>query len=237
MPDDVTQGLKKEQKVGFTFLLIFGILAVGLGFLQMRNNIYSPFVVRPVAETRPQIVVDETVRLQRIDTDKDGINDFEELQFYKTSPYLADTDSDGIGDKVEIQNGTDPSCPEGQDCGQTSGTAVIATTSANVITPIAENVASPEEIIGQVGGQVIGPGGQLDIEALIKDPQRIRTMLLQTNQITETDLNKISDEALIKLVQEMRATGGAPGTVTLPSEITGEAPTSDSSNDEVNPAQ
>ena len=39
--------------------------------------------------------LDETIRLQRIDTDRDTITDYQELNFYSTSPYLPDTDSDG----------------------------------------------------------------------------------------------------------------------------------------------
>ena len=33
--------LTREQKTGFVLLLVFGLLAVGFGFLQMRNTIYQ----------------------------------------------------------------------------------------------------------------------------------------------------------------------------------------------------
>ena len=35
--------LTREQKTGFVLLLTFGIVAVGMGALQMRNNIYGLF--------------------------------------------------------------------------------------------------------------------------------------------------------------------------------------------------
>lgn len=50
------------------------------------------------------------------DTDGDGLNDWEERNVYNTSPYLKDTDSDGLTDKEEIEQGTDPNCPQGKDC-------------------------------------------------------------------------------------------------------------------------
>ncbi|MFZ2190058.1 MAG: hypothetical protein WAV48_04720, partial [Candidatus Magasanikiibacteriota bacterium] len=103
------KSLNNTQKTGFVLLLVFGILAVGLGLLQMRNAIYNPFYSQ-VAMTgeadADNLILDESARLQSIDTDRDGINDWEELNFYETSPYLADTDSDGMEDKVEIDSGT-----------------------------------------------------------------------------------------------------------------------------------
>ena len=92
-------GLNSTQKTGFVLLLVFGIMAVGLGFLQMRNNIYNPFAISIFQdESNIDSLLDEQTRLQMIDTDHDGINDWEELNFYETSPYLPDTDSDGAGD-------------------------------------------------------------------------------------------------------------------------------------------
>ncbi|MBI4215435.1 MAG: hypothetical protein HY602_01805 [Parcubacteria group bacterium] len=62
--------------------------------------------------------------LKQKDTDKDGLNDYEEIYIYKTSPYLEDSDSDKIKDKDEIQQGLDPLCATGQDCySQTLGQA------------------------------------------------------------------------------------------------------------------
>jgi len=43
-----------------------------------------------------------------MDTDGDGLNDFEELMNYKTNPLLADTDAGSVNDKVEVDRGTDP---------------------------------------------------------------------------------------------------------------------------------
>jgi hypothetical protein len=56
----------------------------------------------------------EKVRQERsdiessVDTDGDGISDFDEVNLYRTNPQLADTDGDGFTDGVEIMRGFDP---------------------------------------------------------------------------------------------------------------------------------
>lgn len=45
---------------------------------------------------------------QRVDSDFDGLSDFEEIRRYLTSPILVDTDGDGHWDGEEVAAGTDP---------------------------------------------------------------------------------------------------------------------------------
>jgi hypothetical protein len=42
------------------------------------------------------------------DTDNDGLDDFDEVKTYKTSPKLADSDADGMNDAQELVAGTSP---------------------------------------------------------------------------------------------------------------------------------
>lgn len=67
------------------------------------------------------------------DTDGDGLSDYDELYVYGTSPYLADTDGDGIPDGEEVRNGTDPNCPQGQNCN--IGGQPVVTTPEPLVTP------------------------------------------------------------------------------------------------------
>ncbi len=60
----------------------------------------------------------EDEQLKRQDSDEDGLTDYQELRIYGTSPFIADSDSDGETDAAEIAAGTDPNCPEGQNCFQ-----------------------------------------------------------------------------------------------------------------------
>jgi plastocyanin len=46
--------------------------------------------------------------LKKIDSDNDGLNDYEEVITYETDPNLKDTDKDGFTDKQEIDKGFNP---------------------------------------------------------------------------------------------------------------------------------
>jgi parallel beta-helix repeat protein len=48
------------------------------------------------------------VNVSGIDSDGDGLTDYDEENIYRTDPENPDTDSDGIGDGEEIENGTNP---------------------------------------------------------------------------------------------------------------------------------
>jgi hypothetical protein len=194
-------GLTGQQKTGFVLLLIFGVLAIGLGFLQMRNNIFSPFIVRNETE-EPTLLLDETTRLQRIDTDQDGLNDYEELNFYQTSPYLPDTDSDGIGDKTEIDRGADPLCPEGKDC--SLGTDIVAP-EADIASPLVEETVTPEDILGDDEGIAAVGAEVIDIETFMQDPAALRELLLATGSITQEQLDAIDDDELLQVVEALLA--------------------------------
>lgn len=58
----------------------------------------------------------EIQKLKTVDTDGDGLSDYDELYNLHTSPYLKDSDGDGLSDSAEIQSGTDPNCPKGKAC-------------------------------------------------------------------------------------------------------------------------
>lgn len=201
--------LTKEQKAGFVLLLFFGLLAVGLGFLQMRHNIYIPFLQQQVAlnqQRQPQITVeDEVARLQRIDTDQDGLNDYEELEFYQTSPYLPDTDSDGITDKAELERGTNPLCPEGQQCDAIATAAPEVSTSTLVESPLANSSESPIALFeGAVQASGVGQDAvdAIDFELIASDPEALRTLLVSSGQVTQEQVDAFDDETLLQVAAQ-----------------------------------
>jgi len=183
----------RTQKTGFVLLFVFTLLVVGLGGLQMRNNIYSPFVVKTDNVSGAIGVSDENTRLQNIDTDQDGINDYEELYFYETSPYLPDTDSDGFGDKQEIDAGTDPNCPKDEVCAQAED---INNTTSTINLNQNSNIVNPD----------LQQSNNLTMEELqkaLQSPNGVRNLLLKTGNLTSEQLDQIDDETLMEMVNQI----------------------------------
>ena len=222
MPDQQESRLfTREQKTGFVLLFIFALLAVGLGLLQMRNTIYGPFVIRLDEATIASGPLDEDSRLRQTDTDHDGLSDWDELNSYRTSPYLPDTDSDGGDDKDEIERGTDPLCPEGQAC---AGEQVIAaTTTPGLASPLGQD-NSGFDLLQNIGtslqsGGAEAPGQTLpsSLQAMLQDPARLRAELIATGRISREALDKIDDATLMRTVKallESQSGARAAGTAT-----------------------
>jgi hypothetical protein len=112
-------------KTTVAFLLIFGFVAVIFGWRAWKNDFKFALVFNQVGKKTSDIssnvssstVLDFNNPVLRIkDTDQDGLTDWEELNIYKTSPYIADTDSDGISDGDEVKQKSDPLCAEGKNC-------------------------------------------------------------------------------------------------------------------------
>jgi hypothetical protein len=194
--------LTQQQKTGFVLLLVFGVLAVTLGFMQMRNGIYSPFATRTIADGGREIssFYDDKTRLQQIDTDQDSLNDYEELEFYGTSPYLPDTDSDGLDDNVEIEQGTDPLCPEGDDC--RASAEPLPPTTLEIESPLLDTLATPADFVVDASTG-LPVASSTDLGGTLSDPAAIRQLLLSTGSVTPSQLEAIDDEALLELVKNI----------------------------------
>ncbi|MEK7084562.1 MAG: hypothetical protein AAB932_04975 [Patescibacteria group bacterium] len=203
---DGVSNFSREQKLGAVFLGLFALLTVGLGFLQMRNTLYAPFIPKGGNTAQATAFEDESTRLQQIDTDGDGLNDYEELTFYETSPYLPDTDSDGVNDKVEIDADTDPNCPKGQPCATAQDTSPASPGAAlpppTLDFSIGTGAGTPglEDLLGMSLPEGVEPG--FDIEELINNPAALRQILKQTGKIPDDVLSAMDDETLKRVARE-----------------------------------
>lgn len=189
--------LSKEQKIGFVLLLLFAVFAVALGILQIRNTMRAPFALNNAVPPNIKDEVDTVDALRFRDIDRDGLNDFDELYVYATSPYLADTDSDGVSDKDEIDKGSDPLCVPGQDC---------------LNNPIARENYSPVSSTGAALGleEPVAVSGA-DLTATLTDPVQIRKLLINAG-LNPDVLKNISDSDLLSLVaQTLKTTGPSTG--------------------------
>lgn len=178
-------GLQRSQKVGVVLLSIFSVFAIGLGFLQIRNTMYGPFALNNSVPYTTKDDINTNEALIYRDTDKDGLNDFDELYVYITSPYLADTDSDGLTDQVEVEKGSDPLCPQGQNC--------------------AEAGISGEAVVGNISpsSTLVEPGPpEQDLSEVLANPDEVRKMLLASG-FDKSILDKLSDTDLMNMVKEI----------------------------------
>lgn len=124
--------MDKNRKIALITLSVFSVAIIIIWGINLRNSLRSPFSYKgevtfnDINKTNNNCVggncsakevASDNLELKKIDTDGDGISDWDELFVYGTSPYLEDTDGDGLSDYEEIFSyRTDPNCPEGQNC-------------------------------------------------------------------------------------------------------------------------
>ncbi len=194
------------------FLIILGVAAIGLGYLQIRGAIYAPFINS--RETRPPTQTEILDNLKTQDTDKDGLSDFDERFVYQTSAYIADSDSDEFSDQEEIEAHSNPLNPESTPINKLITTEEPFT--EKLIEPTKPAVGETELIIDeeisiqQIRDLLVNRGG-LSQEIVDKlDDKTLRKLYNETKEETGIDLNKLetpkepSSEFLDLDIQELR---------------------------------
>jgi hypothetical protein len=206
---------KKRVFVIFSFLTVAFIIFLAWFFHQA---VSSPFYINPkdvtignflASSTSPQqYAIGMNPNDKKTDTDGDGLSDWDEVHIYHTSPYLADTDGDGIPDGVEVKNGTDPNCPQGQTCagfGQgfivNNQTPTTSSTSSSLSSSSAPTAVS----FGAVPSLNINNLDQNQLLAIYNGQgtaSSVRAILIAAGA-NQADLNKISDAALLASYQSV----------------------------------
>ena len=187
--------INKEQKIGFVLLLIFAVLAIVLGVVQIRNTMYKPFALSNKVPPLSDAVTKNINHLRYRDTDKDGINDFDELYTYQTSPYLEDTDSDGVTDGQEITRGSNPLC-FGNNC------VGVAASKSN---------KSGSGATSSVQVSISSPGqAPPNLAKALQDPVQLRAMLLSSG-VQASVLDSVTDIQLVSLVNQIMNPASSTG--------------------------
>ena len=190
---------EKWIKIGFW---VFAATAVFFGVVSINQKINIKVAEGPAKADAGTDAFDQA-RLQVLDTDQDGLNDWEELNVHATSPYLADSDSDGASDRDEISEGSDPNCPKGRVC----GSGIIGALEA-----IQEDIAQedPADSAGKAEGEAppaeFSEQSQQALDALetgsTPSAEQIRALLRDAG-VPEEELSGASDEDLVQLFQEV----------------------------------
>lgn len=194
--DSSSNPFKTQKKTAYIFLLL-ALFILSLSIWQLKAKVQNPF--KPPLDEYGEAIVRPDILDRTIDTDGDGLSDYDEIYVYGTSPYLEDTDGDGISDYDEVMQGTDPLCPEGQDCfggGYFYDEENLVPTSTD---PVADDLSGLGELTlpSDVGVSELEQimAGSIGIDEL-------RQLLLQSGADPET-LEQISDEDLLASYQEV----------------------------------
>ena len=192
--------MNKVLKLGF---LVFSLFAVIFGVIQLSQNLKITVPLDDSGQTNQVAEFDEA-KLRVLDTDEDGLTDWEELNVHGTSPYLADSDSDGTSDREEIALATDPNCPQGRVCGSEIIQVLEDLQEQGYSEPVIEEldpVISDAPLV-----QDFSSDSQAALDALeagtTPTPSQIRS-LLQDSGIPAEQLVDTSDEDLIQLFLEV----------------------------------
>ncbi len=204
----------KRHKKAFLGIFIVAILVMVLWVMQLRKNIIYPLyggvdpkVLQEQAAARNQTQVSEEETAMRArDTDKDGISDWDELNVYKTSPYLADSDSDGFSDKSEIDSGNDPNCPKGKNCFLSSDQTNQGSDSLSSGEILNNSLQTPSSTITPSTGSGLSAEQKKAIRDTlgekINDAPTIRALLSQLGMDKAT-LDGLSDKEIIDTLNAM----------------------------------
>ncbi|MDD5438098.1 MAG: hypothetical protein PHC70_03055 [Patescibacteria group bacterium] len=212
--------LTKKQKAFFVVFVLCATGALVFSYLSVRDGIYAPFKVSlEEIQKNKDLLKDPEVEAEklakRVDSDGDGLSDWDEEHVYHTSPYLRSTAGDSMPDNVKIALGENPLCKHGEDC-EVTGAMTFNLPSSTY--PGADMVGSNvQEDLGSIlmGNTQAGQnfqntasqaGVDLSLDNLIpRDPAMLRQALLQTGKVKQADLDKLTDEQLLKYFDEAKA--------------------------------
>lgn len=217
------RSLRREQRVSVIFLLMCASLAVGISVYRVRANVLEPFLIDASSiEATKQIVgptpAEQEAEQKRIDTDGDGVSDWDETNVYHTNSNVRDTCGDGMTDNVRIATGKNLNC--------SGSTSVIG---GRAVSPEGSptGTKATQDLQGIYSGVFGAPSASVPASseseaptALPRDPAAIRGFLMgkvdqvQLQALTDAQLLKLYDDAIA--AQQAGAQGAAQTTTTTP---------------------
>lgn len=139
----------------------------------------------------------EVEKQKTLDTDGDGLTDYDELYVYRTSPYLKDTDGDGYPDNIEVA-GT--SNPNGGDKGIVANTKPDTSIVDNTNSSIGPSFYIPVPDVASLNTATDGTASAAGLENVTA--AQIRAALVKQGA-TEAQLRYYTDQQLLDRYKEV----------------------------------
>ena len=178
-------GLDRNRKIAVAVLGLMAFVTIIFWSKNLQNQLTDPFTYKGGdADVAEKTEDDSEIALRLKDTDNDGLNDWDELNVYLTSPYLEDSDSDGFKDSEEITNGNNPNCAAGAEC---EVTELISDTSEGIT-----GTANENEVLKMLGQNTT------DLMLTMNDVSEIRKVFIELGY-DKNKLDTLSDEDVYKM--------------------------------------
>jgi hypothetical protein len=177
------QQFSSQQKLGLGVLIVIGMTTFVFGIFQINRSILEPMARdgNLKFKSADEVRQEKEEQLKMSDTDGDGLNDYDELYVFRTSPFLEDSDSDGASDGLEVSQSTDPNCPAGRTCRQarsTAGSGSQTETPSGDAVP--SNISTEEQDVLDAMEMAFG-----DLDELTPETMRARLAEMEPDELRE----------------------------------------------------
>ncbi len=213
------QRLEQKQKAFFAIFVLFSCMALVFSYISVKEGISAPFRVSvKEASKNVELLKDQAQEQEalakRIDSDGDGLSDWDEQNVYKSSPYLWSTAGDGVPDNIKIAMGENPLCKLGEPCTAQSMKFDLPTDSfplmdvsgqPNVNDQLSSILMGENQVGENFRGAAEEAGVEFDLDAIPRDPALLRQALMQTGKVDQAKMDSLSDEELLRFFDEAKA--------------------------------
>ncbi len=209
-------GFSAEQKVAACLLFVCAGLAAFVSVYQIHDGVRRPFRVSKAQLVEAKKVYGETdaqkeERLRRIDTDGDGLSDWEEANTYALSPNLRDTCGDGIPDNIRVATGKNLTCANQPAFAGGLDVSALQASSSGMALPFIDAGAKAS---AAARAPAVAPNGSL--ADFPRDPAFIREAL--KDSVSAEQLQNVTDDQLLRLYDQAmgQASANVASTSTTP---------------------
>lgn len=213
------RSLEQKQKAFFAVFVLFSCMALVFSYISVKEGINAPFRVsvkeayKNVGLLKDQTEEQESLA-KRIDSDGDGLSDWDEQNVYKSSPYLWSTAGDGVPDNIKVAMGENPLCKLGEPCTAQAMKFDLPTGSfplmemsdqPNVNEQLSDILMGENQVGENFRGAADEAGVEYNLDTIPRDPALLRQALMQTGRVDQEKLDSLSDEQLLQFFDEAKA--------------------------------